>query len=191
MALCFTHASAGYLVYEAVRPAGKHRLELLASAIVLANAPDFDFVPGLIVGRPGAFHRGLTHTLAAVLAVAAMGAVVGWWRRPMARGPAWWASFAGAAYGAHLLVDFLTIDAVAPYGARFLWPLSDGFQHAGVTPFSEIVLDASGRMAFVRSLLTPAALAVWMREVVLAVVVIGGVLAARALGRSRVPRFAE
>lgn len=191
MALCFTHATAGFLVYEAVRPAGRHRLGLLASAVVLANAPDFDFLPGLVIGRPGEFHRGLTHTLAAVVVMAVAGALVGWWRRPLARGSGWWASFAAAAYGAHLLVDFLTIDAVAPYGARFLWPLSDGFQHAGVTFFSEIIIDASGRMAFVQSLLTPVALAVWAREIVLATVVVGGVLAARWLARSRVPRFAE
>lgn len=191
MALCFTHATAGYLVYEAVRPAGRHRPALLATALVLSNAPDFDFLPGLAVGQPGAFHRGVTHTLAGIVAVAIVAALVGGWRRPLDRGASWWAGFAALAYGGHLLVDFLTVDAVAPYGARFLWPLSSHFHHAGMALFGEIVIDASGRLAFVRSLLTPVALAVWAREVALAVAVVGAVAIARGLARSRFPRFAE
>ena len=46
MALCLAHATAGYLAYEALRPAGPHRLDLLAGAVLLANAPDLDFLPG-------------------------------------------------------------------------------------------------------------------------------------------------
>jgi membrane-bound metal-dependent hydrolase YbcI (DUF457 family) len=191
MALCFTHATVGYLVYEAVRPAGRHRPGLLLAAVGLANAPDLDFVPGLVLGAPGAFHRGLTHTMAAVVVVMLVAGAVGWWRNPLGKGAWWWAGFAAAAYAGHLLVDFVTVDAVAPYGARFLWPLSDRFHHAGVGVFGEIVIDPSSRLGFVRSLMNPAALGVWVREVLLAVVVVGGVAVGRLLGRSRVPQFAE
>jgi hypothetical protein len=45
MALCLAHAAAGYLAYEAFRPAGPHRPWLLAGAVLLANAPDLDFLP--------------------------------------------------------------------------------------------------------------------------------------------------
>ena len=58
MALCCAHTAAGYLAYEAVRPAGPHQRRLLAAAVALANAPDLDFVPGLVLGHPGMFHRG-------------------------------------------------------------------------------------------------------------------------------------
>src|SRR4029450_4324861 len=71
MALCLAHAPAGYLPYEALRPAGPHRPWLLAGAVLFANAPDLDFLPGLAVGDPDAFHRGVTHTLGAAVVGAA------------------------------------------------------------------------------------------------------------------------
>src|SRR5262249_42649412 len=49
MALCFAHTAAGYLAYEAVRPASAHRPGLLAAAVLLANGPDLDFVPGVLL----------------------------------------------------------------------------------------------------------------------------------------------
>jgi hypothetical protein len=116
---------------------------------------------------------------------------VGWWRRPGGLGAAWWGTFAVAAYGAHLLVDFVTVDAVAPYGARFLWPLSDRFFHAGSAWFGEIVIDPTNRLGFLRSLVTPAALAVWLDEVLRLGLVLGLVAIVRALTRSRLPQFAE
>ena len=191
MALCFTHAAAGYLVYEAARPAGRHRVGLLAVAVVLANAPDLDFVPGLVVGAPGAFHRGPSHSIAAALLVALAVAAVAWWRRGDRAGVAWWAAFAAAAYGSHLLVDFLTVDAVPPYGSPFLWPVSDRFFHAGSSWFGEIVIDRASRLGFLRSLVTPVALVTWMQDVLRLLLVVGGVALLRALGRSRQPQFAE
>src|SRR5262249_60229677 len=69
MALCLAHATAGYLAYEALRPTGPHRPALLAGALVMANAPDLDFLPGLLTGAPMAYHRGVTHTLGALVVV--------------------------------------------------------------------------------------------------------------------------
>jgi len=191
MALCFTHAAAGYLVYEAARPTPRHRLELLAAAVVLANAPDLDFVPGLVAGVPGAFHRGPSHSMAAALLVALAAAAVAWWRRGDRREVTWWAGFAAAAYGSHLLVDFLTVDAVPPYGAPFLWPVSMRFFHSGSSWFGEIVIDPASRLGFLRSLVTPTALATWMHEILRLLLVVGAVALVRALGRSRLPQFAE
>jgi membrane-bound metal-dependent hydrolase YbcI (DUF457 family) len=191
MALCLTHAAAGYLVYEAARPAGRHRFGLLATAVVLANAPDLDFVPGLLTGVPGAFHRGPTHSIAAALLVAFAAAVLAWCRRADGYGAGWWAGFAAAAYGGHLLVDFLTVDAVPPYGAPFLWPASARFFHAGSSWFGEIVIDPGSRLGFLRSLVTPVALVAWLQEILRFLLVVGGVAAVRALGRSRLPQFAE
>jgi membrane-bound metal-dependent hydrolase YbcI (DUF457 family) len=176
MALCFAHSTAGYLAYEAVRPAGAHRAGLLVAAVVLANAPDVDFLPGIVLGQPGAFHRGVTHTVAAVLVVAALSALVlrarpGWWRATL------WAT---AVYTSHLLLDFFTVDRVAPYGARFLWPLSDAYWIAPVTLLPEIVIDPSGRTAFFASLVARHTAAVWAQELGVLVLAVGAVHALRA-----------
>jgi membrane-bound metal-dependent hydrolase YbcI (DUF457 family) len=184
MALSLAHSAAGYLVYEAVRPADRHRPALLAAAVLLANGPDLDFLPGLLLGHPGAYHRGQSHTILAVAAVAVAAALAArWLGRPPRRalGSGLWAA---AAYGSHLLLDFVTPDAVPPHGAPFLWPLSSAYYLAPVTPLAEIVIDPSSVGRFVRSLLAPAALAVWAAELGLLVAVVAGVHVLR-LARQR------
>ena len=178
MALCLAHATAGYLAYEVLRPPGPHRPWLLAGAVVLANAPDLDFLPGLAVGDPNAFHRGLTHTLGAAVVVAAAVGLVARWQR-VGR-PWWWAAFAAAAYGSHLLVDWMTVDAVPPQGIQLLWPLTDRWLHAPFNLLGEVIIDPSGRLAFLHSLVTPVALRAWAREVGILVAVVATVHAARA-----------
>jgi len=180
MALCFAHTAAGYLAYEAIRPATAHRPRLLAAAVLLANAPDLDFVPGLLSGHPGAYHRGVTHTVIAALAVAALvalGARLAGRPRPTWLGAGAWA---GAVYASHLLLDFFTIDAVPPYGARFLWPFSSAYYLAPVTPLPEIIIDPTSAGGFARSLVAPHTGAIWAREVVLLALTVAAVHAARA-----------
>src|SRR5262245_42639425 len=117
MALCFAHSAGGYLLYEAVRPAGRHRLGLLAASVLLAGAPDIDFVPGLVIGQPAAVHRGPTHTLVAAVAVGATVGLGAWLLRRGYR-PLFVGLWAAAAYGSHLLIDCITVDAVPPYGIQ-------------------------------------------------------------------------
>jgi membrane-bound metal-dependent hydrolase YbcI (DUF457 family) len=163
MALCLAHAAAGYLAYEALRPAGRHDAGLLATAVVCANLPDADFLPGLALGDPTAFHRGVTHTVAAAVVVSAVVWAAG--RLGRVRRPAALATVAGAAYLSHLLLDWMTVDAVPPAGIRLFWPVSGAWLHAPWSLLGEIIVDSRSREAFVRSLLTPAALRTWGRDV--------------------------
>ena len=166
MALCLAHAAAGYLVYEALRPAGRHEMALLATAVVAANLPDADFLPGLAIGHATAFHRGFTHTLAAaIVATAVVWVIAKWGRRwGRARRPAALASVAGAAYLTHLLLDWMTVDAVPPPGIQLFWPFSDAWMHAPWNVLGEIIVDSGSRVGFVQSLLTPAAVQAWTRR---------------------------
>ncbi len=172
MALCLAHAAAGYLGYEAVRPAERHRPGLLVAAVVLANAPDLDFIPGFLAGHPAAYHRGVTHTVVAVVAVGLAAALVARILRPgtAVRTGAW----VTAVYASHLLVDYFTADVRPPSGARFLWPFSDGYYIAPVTPFAEIVIDPGSRAGFLASLVEPHALAVWGGELAGLVCIVAG-----------------
>src|SRR5262245_62262850 len=175
MALCFVHGAAVYLSYEAVRKEGPPRLLLLAGAVILANGPDLDFLPGLLAGQPGLYHRTVSHTAVAAVAV---GLVVGMacrlfgWR---GRAALWAALWAGATYATHLLLDFFTADVKPPSGEQLLWPLSDRYFISPVTPLREVMIDGSGRLAFLASLVTPPALAVWAGEIVLLVLVVAAV----------------
>jgi membrane-bound metal-dependent hydrolase YbcI (DUF457 family) len=92
-------------------PDASGRLLLLYMA--LAAAPDLDLlVPGS--------HRMATHSLFAMLLVFMIaGAVTGQvtrWRT---------ATLCAAAYGSHLLMDWLGADSVPPRGIQLLWPISD------------------------------------------------------------------
>src|SRR4030095_12146812 len=128
MVLCLAHATAGDLAYEALRPAGPHRPWLLAGAVLFANAPDLDFLPGLAVGDPDAFHRGVTHTLGAAVVVAAAVWLLAPWRG--AARPRWGEAVGALAYRRHTLVDWMTVDALRPTGIQLLWPLTDRWLHA-------------------------------------------------------------
>ena len=190
MALCFAHTTAGYLAYEAIRPAGGHRPALLAVAVALANAPDLDFLPGMLVGRPMAYHRGVTHTIAAVVVVVvlvALGTRLAGRRSPRPMRAAAWA---GAVYASHLLLDYISVDSRPPHGGRFLWPLSDAYWQAPVAVLPEIVVDGSGPRAFLASLVGPHTLSVWLRELGVLSFAIVAVHAVRAWQASGVWRDA-
>ncbi|HLK10081.1 MAG TPA: metal-dependent hydrolase [Candidatus Binatia bacterium] len=182
MALPLGHAAAGYLAYEAVRPAGRHRPRWLAAALVLANAPDLDYVPGFLVGHPDTWHRGGTHSLVAALAVAAVAvALAGARRLP------WRLALGGAlAWASHLLLDFVTANAAPPRGIPLLWPLTARTFIAAHPLLGEIVVDASGRGAFLRSLLDAGAARIWLEQGALLVCAVAGVHAVRALAAALV-----
>ena len=173
MALALAHATAGYLGYEAIRPPGPHRPVLLLAAVALANGPDLDFHPGLVIGHAGAYHRGVTHTLGAVvvvgLAVAAASGIGGARRAAVVRAAAW----AAAVYASHLVLDYLTFNVVPPSGGRFLWPLSGAYYIAPRPLLDEVIINSSSRGAFVASVLTPHALGVWGRELACLVGIVG------------------
>ncbi|MCZ7592157.1 MAG: metal-dependent hydrolase [Kiritimatiellae bacterium] len=100
----------------------------LVLCIVAANAPDLDFLPGLLTGDLNAFHQGLTHTVPFVLAVAVVLRYVSrtWPKRRVAQ----WLFLIGAS---HLAADLLTVDTREPIGIMGLWPFSREYFTA---PFS-------------------------------------------------------
>jgi inner membrane protein len=163
MALCFAHAAAGYLAYEIARPEGQHRPALLAAAVALASAPDLDFLPGLLVGQPGAYHRGVTHTVGAAVLAAVVAFVLA--RRYLHARPGAVATWVGGVWASHLLLDLISADVVAPHGGRFLWPLSEEFYIAPVTLLPEIVIDGSGTVAFFASLVGSDTWLAWASDV--------------------------
>lgn len=85
--------------------------------------PDIDFLFG--------GHRGLTHTIGAMCAVGCVTAVIA------RRQPSLWFA-AAAAYGTHLLLDWLGGDGTAPLGIMTLWPFTDTFYLSPYTVFPAI-----------------------------------------------------
>ena len=85
----------------------------LAGLVCLAVLPDLDLLLGT--------HSGATHSVGAML-IAAI--VAGAWARTARP---YVAVAAAAAYGSHILLDWLGADPSAPHGVMALWPLTREF----------------------------------------------------------------
>jgi membrane-bound metal-dependent hydrolase YbcI (DUF457 family) len=122
MATPLGHALAGYAVYHLSAAAkDADRAHLIWLCILLSIAPDLDFLPGILLGKPAMYHQGMTHSLGFALIVSLTIATIytlkGW-------------PFPGIftlsffAYGSHLVLDFFGPDGRPPYGIPLLWPFS-------------------------------------------------------------------
>ena len=76
------HAVAGYTVYESTKKETPD-WKLALTCMVLANAADLDFIPGILVGRPELFHHSFTHsfTMAAAVGIFSAAAFKLWAKR--------------------------------------------------------------------------------------------------------------
>jgi inner membrane protein len=125
MPTTLAHAVAGYAASEAASTGTRTRnswwsIALLAA--VVANLPDLDFVPGLIVDNIPKYHRTMSHGLPAALLVATIGtaALQRWWKG--AWGGLWLLIF--VAYSSHLMMDVVIPDPTGGDGLRLFWPIS-------------------------------------------------------------------
>lgn len=95
----------------------------LGVAVVAANAPDLDFVPGILMGFPGRFHHGPSHSLTAAAAGGIAAAVFAW---PFARDTAVRLGLlAFLALASHVFLDMLSSWADARHGVALIWPVTD------------------------------------------------------------------
>jgi inner membrane protein len=117
------HALGAVAVGWAVDSRLRTRSTTLA-LVALAVAPDLD----LLVGP----HRAYTHSFGAVALV-----FVASWAATRFSDARRAAAFA-AAWGSHLLLDWLGSDTSAPFGIMALWPFSTTYYQSGLHVFDAI-----------------------------------------------------
>jgi membrane-bound metal-dependent hydrolase YbcI (DUF457 family) len=100
-----------------------NRLTILCG--LLAVTPDLD----LFLHN----HRTVTHSVTAVLVVAAVSAVLA--KCIGSRSVARTAFMCAGAYGSHLLLDWLAVDISVPCGIQMFWPLSSRWYISGWSIF--------------------------------------------------------
>ncbi len=110
------HALGGLIVAELL--GGSMRR---VPVVVLACAPDLDVFAGLLDGDPSGKHARATHSLSAAALVAVGAGAVG-----ALRGHRFvrWGGTALAAYGSHLLLDYLGKESESGEGMELYWPFS-------------------------------------------------------------------
>jgi membrane-bound metal-dependent hydrolase YbcI (DUF457 family) len=97
---------------------------LTVACAVIAALPDADLLFHS--------HRDYTHSIGAVLIVFVLAAVAARVaNKPVMRV----ALMCAAALATHLVIDWLSVDKVPPYGIRAFWPFSDGWYISSWTPF--------------------------------------------------------
>lgn len=162
MPLPLAHSLTGAALWAALdERADPSAAGRLAAAVVIANAPDLDLVPGVLLGDPNRFHHGPTHSLLTALA---LGLAVGWLGRsrlrwPLARGTlGGWTGTAvmvAALWASHVALDMVTRDPSSPMGVPALWPLMDArFHVADLFERADKVAGPASPAEFVRSLLS-------------------------------------
>jgi membrane-bound metal-dependent hydrolase YbcI (DUF457 family) len=117
------HGLMGYAVYRMAASAKREdRRTLLGLCLLLAIAPDFDFVAGVVLGQPALYHQGISHSLGVALVVS-FGVAVTY---SLPKGTLWadWGRFF-LAYASHPIIDMFGPDRRPPIGIPLFWPLSD------------------------------------------------------------------
>jgi len=115
------HILSGATVY--LIGANRQRRGKIALGVCLLGSllPDFDFLPGLLIGEPRAYHHGISHSVGfAVMFGAAVLFVLRYLRRSDI---AMQAGVMGAlAYGFHAILDAVSVNEGAK-AVPLLWPI--------------------------------------------------------------------
>lgn len=152
MPLPIAHSAAGLASYILFRDtkarAPKHStsIGLAITAIVVANFPDLDFLPGLLIGKPGEFHHGPSHSLpAALLYGALIFLVVQRFFVEVSKKTLFLVCLVASL--SHPIFDFLSADTSYPYGVPLFWPFHDAYYISPVEVFADVTrMQTSNRI---------------------------------------------
>lgn len=125
------HALAGLAVSGLFLDRPRPRPAHVAVLILCATAPDLDLILRFIDGVN--HHRGPSHSVGMALMVGFVGWVL---RRGGVDIPS--PAALSAAWGSHVLLDYLGIDTNPPFGEMALWPLTRDFFIAPVPLFYDV-----------------------------------------------------
>jgi membrane-bound metal-dependent hydrolase YbcI (DUF457 family) len=135
---------------------------LLTASAVAAMAPDLDLLAGS--------HRTYTHSLGAVFLVGIASWLITRGRVPSAVRAA---LIVMAAYGSHLVLDWMGKDTSSPPGFTALWPFSANYYVSGLDLFGEVsrrywlprefILWNLQALAWELAVLTPLLIVAWVQ----------------------------
>ena len=120
MSLPLLHSFAGYSIYRLSKQDDESNWKLALSCIVLANAADLDFVPGILIGRANQFHHCAAHSLgAAVICGLLVSFAEKVWKK---RATLKTFLVVTAAYASHVILDYFND---LHEGIPVFWPLTN------------------------------------------------------------------
>ena len=143
--------SAYYLKEDRLRPD-----EAILCAVA-AIIPDFDYIPGVLVGIPKLFHRSLTHSF---LGLILFSLIVYWLAKRLAGEDCRrWSWVLGISYASHLLLDSIQADGNAAngLGLPLFYPFSKQCYQLGwdFFPVPAFPVDVSSLSSAYHDILNP------------------------------------
>jgi inner membrane protein len=119
----FGHSLAGYIIatFASKTFAGRN-FRTIFLYIFIANAPDLDFFPGILVGKPNLYHHGISHSLGVGISFSIILALIINYKRKQHIKRAFLLFF--ILYCSHLFLDYMSIDGIPPLGIPLFYPLS-------------------------------------------------------------------
>lgn len=171
-----------------VTPHGSTPLWWYAFAILAANAPDLDFLPGLFLDQPFRFHRGPAHSLMGAFVFGALVYALARGRTPRAGALA---ALGLGCYVSHLLLDLPGIPLLWPFSSAHLGlalpSLTEaiGWERTGGTA---IFIDVLLSKAFVQTMIVEALVLLPTLLVVLGLMKLRHIGVLRARYRTHHPR---
>ena len=128
------HSITGYFINE-VFPVNKtkqfsstNHFFIVFASIIIANAPDLDFIPQIITGDR--YHHGFSHSLVMALIVSSISVIILYiFNKKLLLSLFVWVLLL---YSSHLLLDFFTAGGK---GIQLFWPFSEKFFMSEVALF--------------------------------------------------------
>jgi inner membrane protein len=115
------HSLMGYIIYLLSTMRASSRKGLLFLVFILvANIPDIDFLPGILMGDIRRFHHGITHSILFSIYFGLLISSVCYLKRIERFNRAFTLAF--ALYFSHILLDYFVLSPGR--GVPFFWPFS-------------------------------------------------------------------
>lgn len=132
---------------------GRKKWLLYAFLVTLATLPDFDFLPGLMLGDANRFHHGPSHSLFSGLLIGGLAFLFSKNYFREIDGRKYLLLVVGTALS-HGILDFFSKDTGLPYGVPLFWPFSPDYLISPIPLFSDVTRsgDASSLVAFIASI---------------------------------------
>ena len=137
------HSMAGLTVYAGYCLWQRKPLSLpgLLGTVFLANSPDLDLIPSLLLGvsKGSSFHHAQTHTFAFAIIIGLVTASLFRVQKGIWSWPVLVLSF--FIVSSHVITDYITMDTGHPYGEMLWWPISSRY-YLGPSLFLDIYKGA-------------------------------------------------
>ncbi|MBN1352388.1 metal-dependent hydrolase [candidate division KSB1 bacterium] len=111
--------------------------------LILANLPDIDYLPGILIGAPNRFHHGITHSLGFSVLAGIIAGLLAKFALNLKFLRAFWVCT--AVVFSHVILDYLCVDTSLPYGVPLLYPFSEESVLSPILIFSDVYKGATNR----------------------------------------------